>query len=74
MWHGGIGNTSMAKVVANRAKFDEVAFAVVSKNKDESKIQDQISGMLGLELVEKHPLLAKAQILKEKKRKKKTNG
>ena len=40
------------KVVANRAKFDEVAFAVVSKNKDESKIQDQISGMLGLELVE----------------------
>ncbi|KAK7840699.1 putative disease resistance protein [Quercus suber] len=42
----------MAKVVANRAKFDEVAFAVVSKNKVESKIQDQISGMLGLELDE----------------------
>ena len=63
---GGIGKTSMAKVVANRAKFDEVAFAVVSQNKDERKIQDEIARMLGLKLDEKDSLLGRAGRLKSR--------
>nr|POE54642.1 putative disease resistance protein [Quercus suber] len=51
---GGIGKTTMAKVVAKRAKddklFDEVVMAVVSQSTDLSKIQGQIADMLGLEL------------------------
>ena len=51
---GGIGKTTMAKEVAKRAKddklFDEVVMAVVSQNRDLSKIQGQIADMLGLEL------------------------
>ena len=51
---GGIGKTTMAREVAKRAKddklFDEVVMAVVSQNRDLSKIQGQIADMLGLEL------------------------
>ncbi|KAK7830149.1 disease resistance protein rps5 [Quercus suber] len=51
----------MAKEVAKRAKddklFDEVVMAVVSQNRDLSKIQGQIAEMLGLQLVEENPLV-----------------
>ena len=67
MQYGGIGKTTMAKVVEKRAKddklFDEVGMAVVSKTLDLKKIQSQIAEMLGLKIAEEYPL-ARAERLK----------
>ena len=64
---GGIGKTTMAKVVEKRAKddklFDEVGMAVVSQTLDLKKIQGQIAEMLGLKFDEEYPL-ARAERLK----------
>ncbi|KAK9290792.1 hypothetical protein L1049_008970 [Liquidambar formosana] len=51
---GGVGKTTTAKEVGNRAKveklFDATAMAVVSQTQDITKIQDAIANMLGLQL------------------------
>ncbi|KAK4581004.1 hypothetical protein RGQ29_024604 [Quercus rubra] len=50
---GGIGKTTMANEVARAVDgklFDKVVMAVVSQNRDLSKIQGQIADMLNLEL------------------------
>ncbi|KAH7859794.1 hypothetical protein Vadar_005521 [Vaccinium darrowii] len=53
---GGVGKTTMAKQVANLAKksglFDDVAFAVVSRNLDKKKVQGELAAELGLKLDE----------------------
>ena len=72
MQYGGIGKTTMAKVVAKKAKddklFDEVVMAVVSQTLDLKNIQGQIAEMLGLKFAEEYPLVSAKQL------KKKTNG
>ncbi|KAG8371906.1 hypothetical protein BUALT_Bualt12G0011600 [Buddleja alternifolia] len=51
---GGVGKTTMAKRIMNRARgeklFDEILMVVVSQSVDMSKIQKEISEYLGLKL------------------------
>ncbi|KAL7214490.1 hypothetical protein ACSBR1_026826 [Camellia fascicularis] len=48
---GGVGKTTLVKEIAKKAKsdklFNEVVMAIVSQDKDNKKIQDDIAGMLG---------------------------
>ncbi|KAL3723906.1 hypothetical protein ACJRO7_035986 [Eucalyptus globulus] len=51
---GGVGKTTMMKEVIKTVEkknlFDEVVMAVVSQNPNVTKIQDEMAGMLGLDL------------------------
>ncbi|CAI9765868.1 unnamed protein product [Fraxinus pennsylvanica] len=53
----GVGKTTMAMEIDKEAKdeklFEEVAFAVVSNDPDENKIQDQLAEALGLKIEDK---------------------
>ncbi|KAH7861852.1 hypothetical protein Vadar_031769 [Vaccinium darrowii] len=53
---GGVGKTTIVKEVAYLAKksglFDDVAFAVVSRNLDKKKLQGELAAELGLKLDE----------------------
>ncbi|THG03391.1 disease resistance protein At4g27190-like [Camellia sinensis] len=66
---GGVGKTTLVKEIAKKAKsdklFDEVVMAVVSQDKDNKKIQDDIAGMLGFtNLINQPSEIARASMLR----------
>ncbi|KAH6827620.1 hypothetical protein C2S53_015305, partial [Perilla frutescens var. hirtella] len=64
---GGLGKTTMAKIIMNRALekhlFEEVVMAVVSQPVDKLKIQEDIGGPLGLKLEEETSMANRVQKL-----------
>ncbi|KAE9465784.1 hypothetical protein C3L33_02307, partial [Rhododendron williamsianum] len=66
----GVGKTTMAKEVAERAKgnklFDEVVTVMVGKKPNLSKIQASIADMLGLKLGDKESLIVGAPLLHQR--------